>query len=134
CGLAGTSLSALHLELEPFSGRCQRFGLFVDQVAERFRGFGKAPAGPLLFQFALDFRPGGLEALHLPRLDARDLDDVEAEIRLDEVADLIRLEPERCVLEGAHHHSAREEAEVAAPGRRAGIAGIFLRELREAPR
>ena len=59
---------------------------------------------------------------------------MEAEIRLDEVADLIRLELERRILEGAHHHPAREEAEVAALGRRARIAGIFLRELREAAR
>src|SRR5439155_12693058 len=94
----------------------------------------KAPAGVLLLQLALDFRPGGLEALHFPRLDTRDLDDMEAEIRLDEVADLIRLELERCILEGAHHHPAREEAEVPAPGSGARIAGIFLRELRETAR
>src|SRR5207244_12772958 len=107
-------------------------GLLVHEVAEGLGGLGEAPAGPLSLQLALDLGARFLEALHFSRLYARYPDDMEAEVRLDEIADLIRLEPERRVLERTHHHPAREKPEVPALGGGARIVGGLLRQFREA--
>ena len=60
-----------------------------------------------------------------------DLDDVEAEGRLDDVAHRARLERERGGIERRHHVPAREEPEVAALAGGSGVLGDVLRELGE---
>src|SRR5207245_2868829 len=105
-----------------FVERAAAGGLVTDhprrdqRVRSGLDGLGVAPAGPLSLQLALDLGARFLEALHFSRLHARYPDDMEAEVRLDEIADLIRLEPERRVLERTHHHPAREKPEVPALG------------------
>src|SRR4051794_21058153 len=73
--------------------------------------------------FVERYRSGGL------LLD--DLDDVIAEIGLDDVADGARFETERCVVEGPYHLSLLKEAKVTAVGGAARILGVLFSERRE---
>src|SRR5262249_11025272 len=59
------------------------------------------------------------------------LDDVEAELRLDDAADGSRLEGERRRFERRRHLTFREEAEVAAVLRAVAIVGLLARERGE---
>ena len=61
----------------------------------------------------------------------RYLDDVEAELRFHQVADLPGLHRERGVLELRHHAAAAEVIEVAALGLGAFVLGVLLRQGRE---
>ena len=59
------------------------------------------------------------------------LDDVQAELRLDDVADLAGLERERRLLELLRHLAAAEEVEIAAAGLADFLFGVLVRELAE---
>ena len=59
------------------------------------------------------------------------LDDVQAELGLDDVADLAGLERERRLLELLRHLAAAEEIEVAAAGLADFLVGVLVGELGE---
>ena len=82
-------------------------------------------------QLVLDLRPHFGQRLRRrgPLLD--DLDDVEAELRLHQVAELAGLQRERRLVELRHHLALAEEVEVAALGLAGFVLRVLLRELRE---
>ena len=64
-------------------------------------------------------------------MDASHLDDVIAEVGLDDTGDIAFLEAEGTVLERLDHHAPAEEAEIAALGGRTRVVGILLGQLGE---
>src|SRR4051812_33291045 len=69
---------------------------------------------------------------HRPRrLLLEHLDDVIAEIGLDDVADRARFQTERCVVEGPNHLSLLKEAQVTAVRGASRVLGVLFRQRRE---
>ncbi len=79
-------------------------------------------------QVLLHLRPYLVERHGASRLLLGDLDDVIAEVGLDQLADRARRQGEGGVVERADHLPLLEEAEVAAIGGAARILGVFLGE------
>ncbi len=129
--LPGHCLDCANLQIEFLSCRLQRVGLLVHDVGELIGRFSKSLLRLLLLQVALDIGADLLERLGLRGLDGGQPNDVKAEVRLDDVADLAFLQFERNLFERLDHHAPAEKAEIAALGRRAAVLRVFAREFFE---
>src|SRR5262245_34625314 len=85
------------------------------------------PLKEILLESRFDF----IESDGARRLLLGDLDDVEAELRFDEIADGARGQAERRVVERTDHLSLLKESEVAAVGGASRILRVLLRQCRE---
>ena len=125
-GLGAIDLEAARLRdlvgrLAPHPGRLVLLGerehrLLGARVGDRLRDVG----------------PHLVEQLLALLVDLLDLDQVEAEGRLDDLAQLAGLEREGGVLEGLDHPALAEEAEFAALDGRSGVLGVLAGDLFEA--
>ena len=119
-----------HHEAGFLAHRVQIRGL-LDAGIEVSGALGNLLLDALPSQRLLNLRARFVERACRGRLLVHDLDDVETELRLDEIADLPRLHGKSRLLEFGHHAPLREIIEVAAVGLRAIVFRVFLRQRGE---
>ncbi len=114
--------------------RLQAVGLLVDGVRELLGDLGEAALSDLAPHLFGDLGAHRLERPALAAAHGVEADDVEAEVGLDDAADLADRQREGGLLEGRHHRAAAEPVEVAAGRGRAGVFGVRARQLGKARR
>jgi hypothetical protein len=114
-------------ELQAVRRRLQAVGLLVDRIRQGFGRLGELLRRLLSADVALDGGAHLFEGLHHAGLDVVQMDDVEAELALDDIADVALLQGEHGVLEGLDHRATRHEAEIAALLRRPRVLRVLAR-------
>ena len=113
----------MHGQLKCVGRSLQAIALLERKVVELLGKFGKTFGCTLTLEVELNRLAHILKATPLHR---DKLDDMEAELRFNDIRNRPRLHCEDCGVKRPHHGATRKESEVPAFGSRPRVLGVFL--------